>query len=71
MVIVFIVSGAGLETYAFSVLSREALFRLDEGRVRLNREHLVDVENFEEIRQPAAEMSIRRLPKDGIGLLCD
>src|SRR6202041_2337531 len=53
------------------VLSRETLFRLGERRVRLNGEHLVNVENFEEIRQPAAEMSIRRLPKDGIGLLCN
>src|ERR1700722_18441541 len=71
VVIVFIVSGAGLETYSFGVLSRETLFRLGERRVRLNGEHLVNVKNFEEIRQPAAEMSIRRLPKDGIGLLCN
>ncbi len=71
VVIVFVVPAAGLEANALGVLARKAAAGLGERRVRLNGEHLVHVENFEQVGQPAAETSICSLPQDDIGRLGD
>ena len=46
VVIVFVVSIVGVQADALGVLSREAVFGLRQRGVRLNGEHLVDVQDL-------------------------